>query len=214
MNKLQKTAAAILAAVMVMSCFAGCTKPVEHETEPAQAETETETEAETETEPPETEPETEEETETEITLPDSAEKLEDPDSNITGYSDDPDSETEPETESETEPETEEETKEPERIFNYLNGYTTTKELRDRRPVAIMINNIKNSLPQEGICDGDIYYECSAEGGITRIMMLVSDYEKLGTVGSVRSSRDYFVDFLATMTQYTFTQEEAHRHTKR
>ena len=60
----------------------------------------------------------------------------------------------------------------------------------------MINNIKNSLPQEGICDGDIYYECSAEGGITRIMMLVSDYEKLGTVGSIRSSRDYFVDFLA------------------
>ena len=196
MNKLQKTAAAILAAVMVMSCFAGCTKPVEHETEPAQAETETETETESETKSPETEPETEEETETEITLPDSAEKLEDPDSNITGYSDDPDSETEPETESETEPETEEETKEPERIFNYLNGYTTTKELRDRRPVAIMINNIKNSLPQEGICDGDIYYECSAEGGITRIMMLVSDYEKLGTVGSVRSSRDYFVDFLA------------------
>ena len=65
-----------------------------------------------------------------------------------------------------------------------------------RTVAIMINNIKNSLPQEGICDGDIYYERSAEGGITRIMMLVSDYEKLGTVGSIRSSRDYFVDFLA------------------
>lgn len=194
MNKLQKTAAAILAAVMVMSCFAGCTKPVEHETEPVQAETETETETETKTEAPETEPETEEETETEITLPDSAEKLEDPDSNITGYSDDPDPETA--AEPETEPETEEETKEPERIFNYLNGYTTTKELRDRRPVAIMINNIKNSLPQEGICDGDIYYECSAEGGITRIMMLVADYEKLGTVGSVRSSRDYFVDFLA------------------
>lgn len=198
MNKLQKTAAAILASVMLLSCFVGCTKPVENETEPAQIETEPETETETETEAPETEPETEEETETEVTLPDAAEKLEDPDSNITGYSDDPDSETEAEleTEPETEPETEEETKEPERIFNYLNGYTTTEELRDRRPVAIMINNIKNSLPQEGICDGDIYYECSAEGGITRIMMLVSDYEKLGTVGSIRSSRDYFVDFLA------------------
>ncbi len=85
---------------------------------------------------------------------------------------------------------------PDRIYNYLNGTTTTVEERDRRPVAIMINNIKESLPQVGICDGDIYYECAAEGGITRIMMVVSDWEKLGTVGSVRSSRDYFVDFLA------------------
>ena len=60
----------------------------------------------------------------------------------------------------------------------------------------MLNNLKKSLPQEGLCSGDIYYECAAEGGITRLMMLVSDYENLGTVGSIRSSRDYFVDFLA------------------
>ncbi len=83
-----------------------------------------------------------------------------------------------------------------RIYNYLNGETVTEEERKRRPVAIMINNIKESLPQIGICDGDLYYECAAEGGITRIMMVVSDPEKLGTVGSIRSSRDYFVDFLA------------------
>lgn len=85
---------------------------------------------------------------------------------------------------------------PDRIYNYLNGKTCTEEERNKRPVAIMINNIQKCLPQAGICDGDIYYECSAEGGITRIMMLSSDYENLGTVGSVRSSRDYFVDFLA------------------
>ena len=102
-----------------------------------------------------------------------------------------------ETEEATEAPTEAEIVDPDdRIYNYLNGKTTTVEERDRRPVAIMINNIKESLPQVGICDGDIYYECAAEGGITRIMMVVSDWEKLGTVGSVRSSRDYFVDFLA------------------
>ncbi len=105
-------------------------------------------------------------------------------------------------ESDTEPEQEQETvdavaevDEENRIYNYLNGETVTEEERDRRPVAIMINNIKESLPQIGICDGDLYYECAAEGGITRIMMLVSDPEDLGTVGSIRSSRDYFVDFL-------------------
>lgn len=193
-NKVKKALTVFLAAVMLATSFTACTKPVEDETLPPETEIdpplsmpESETETETETEP-------ETETETEITLPDSAEKLDAPDSVITGYSDDPDVETvaEPETEPETEAESEEEA----RIFNYLNGKTTTKELRDKRPVAIMVNNIKNSLPQEGITQGDIYYECAAEGGITRIMMLVSDYENLGTVGSIRSSRDYFVDFIA------------------
>lgn len=93
------------------------------------------------------------------------------------------------------PETEAEEAVPERIYNYLNGKTVTEEEQKRRPVAIMINNIKKSLPQEGVTRGDVYYECAAEGGITRIMMVTSDYESLPTVGSIRSSRDYFVDFL-------------------
>lgn len=158
------------------------------------SESESVTEQQTETES--------EESETEEEAPESEELLEDPDSVITGWSDDPvetsaADETEQESESETEvtAESEEEDEEPGRIYNYLNGYTTTEEERDKRPVAIMMNNIRNSLPQIGICDGDIYYECAAEGGITRIMMLVSDYANLGTVGSIRSSRDYFVDFL-------------------
>ena len=108
----------------------------------------------------------------------------------------PDEETEAPTEEPTEAPTEGAVEDPDRIYNYLNGTTTTAEERNRRPVAIMVNNIKESLPQVGICDGDIYYECAAEGGITRIMMVVSDWENLGTVGSIRSSRDYFVDFLA------------------
>jgi len=83
-----------------------------------------------------------------------------------------------------------------RIYNYLNGKTITEEEQNHRPVAVMINNIWTSLPQVGISEGEIYYECAAEGGITRIMMLLDDYEKAGVLGSIRSSRDYFVDFLA------------------
>lgn len=141
--------------------------------------TEPATEAETETE---TETESETELETEPPMPDEAEKIENPEYSASasiGKSEDS-----------------EETAEPERIYNYLNGVTTTVEEQSKRPVAIMINNIHHCLPQTGICDGDIYYECAAEGGITRIMMLVSDYENLGEVGSIRSSRDYFVDFLS------------------
>ena len=99
----------------------GCTvrdEETEAETEPAIVETETETETETEIE---TETETETEAETEPPLPDSAERLDKPDSKITGYSDDDedassrggqtsDKETEEETEAEEETE-------PERIYN-------------------------------------------------------------------------------------------------
>lgn len=80
------------------------------------------------------------------------------------------------------------------IINPLTGLAAEKDYTGRRPVAIMINNIKESLPQEGICSFDIMYECLAEGGITRMLGVVSDWENLPKVGSVRSSRDYYIDF--------------------
>ncbi len=173
------------------------TQAPETETEPEETETdppESETEPETETAEPETEP-AETETEAPETLPNEAELLTDPDSDIKEFSDE--SDTVPVVPAETKSaETEPEETEPERIYSYLNGRTATEEERDQRPVAIMLNNMKKSLPQAGLCEGDIYYECAAEGGITRLMMVCEDYETLGTVGSIRSSRDYFVDFLA------------------
>jgi len=206
MKNLKKRILALLLAAVMASSFTACGEnEAESDEAPAQVQTEEKAPTDSETEAPEeTDAETEEETEPEtedITLPSSEELLETPDSVITGYSDDQDTPeelepAEPETEAEAEETEPEEEKEPERIYNYLNGKTTTVEERDRRPVAIMINNIKNSLPQHGICEGDIYYECAAEGGITRIMMVTADYENLPTVGSIRSSRDYFVDFLA------------------
>lgn len=58
-----------------------------------------------------------------------------------------------------------------------------------RPVAIMINNIKEALPQTGLQSADLIYEMVTEGGITRLMAVYSDYTKLGLVGPVRSARD-------------------------
>lgn len=106
--------------------------------------------------------------------------------------------TEPET---TEPET---TAEPETaapieedsIINPLTGLESEIDFEDRRPVAIMINNIKQAMPQEGISYADVMYECVVEGGYTRLMMLAMDYENLPVVGSVRSSREYYLDFAA------------------
>ena len=75
----------------------------------------------------------------------------------------------------------------------LTGLPLADELVGRRPAAVMINNIKASMPQIGISNAQIIYECLAEGGITRLIALFEDYENLGTVGSVRSARDYFID---------------------
>lgn len=219
--KSMKRTLALLLSVLMLASAAACGKEggetVDSTEAPAMEETLPQEEAEESAEEPEEEKPADEtvpapdtaEAETEITLPSSEELLETPDSVITGYSDDKDTEEElaaeeaakqeateqAKAEEEAKQEEEAEPEEPSRIYNYLNGKTTTVEERDRRPVAIMINNIKKSLPQHGICEGDIYYECAAEGGITRIMMLVADYENLPTVGSIRSSRDYFVDFL-------------------
>ena len=111
----------------------------------------------------------------------------------------------PETDADTSAETETETPEPEttapepeddRIVNPLTGLESDIDFEDRRPVAIMINNIKPATPQEGISYADVMYECIVEGGYTRLMMLAMDYENLPVVGSVRSSREYYLDFAA------------------
>ena len=60
----------------------------------------------------------------------------------------------------------------------------------------MINNIEVATPQEGVSYADIMYECVVEGWQTRLMMVVSEYESLPVVGSVRSSREYYLDFAA------------------
>ena len=79
-------------------------------------------------------------------------------------------------------------------FNKLTGEGSDTDLSQSRPVGIMINNIKVSCPQEGISNADVIYECLAEGGITRMLMFVDDYADLPAVGSIRSSRDYYLDF--------------------
>lgn len=81
--------------------------------------------------------------------------------------------------------------------NPLTGESSdNSSISDKRPVAIMINNIKQALPQYGISSADIIYETLAEGGITRLMALYSDVDKIPKTGPIRSLRDYYIDFLA------------------
>lgn len=69
-----------------------------------------------------------------------------------------------------------------------------KSNEGKRPLAIMISNIKKATPQFGITECDMYYEIEAEGGITRIMGIFADVSEIPSiVGPVRSAREYYVD---------------------
>lgn len=62
-----------------------------------------------------------------------------------------------------------------------------------RPHAIMINNNHAAWPQSGLQDAYLVYEIIVEGGITRMMALYKDQET-AKIGSIRSSRHYFLDY--------------------
>ncbi len=109
--------------------------------------------------------------------------------------DDTTADTEETSESETTP-AETESSEVPALINPLTGLVSEKDFTGLRPVAIMINNIAISCPQKGVSEADVIYECLVEGGYTRLMMLSMDYSNLGTVGSVRSTRHYYLDFSA------------------
>lgn len=78
-------------------------------------------------------------------------------------------------------------------INSLTGLWIDEEAAARRPVAIMINNIKAALPQSGISDADIMYETLAEGNITRLVAVFQDFNT-EKIGPVRSTRHYYLNF--------------------
>lgn len=80
------------------------------------------------------------------------------------------------------------------VINQLTGLPTTQELSTQRPIAIMFNNLKAALPQHGIAEMDVVYEAIVEGSITRLLGIVTDWKNLPSIGSIRSSRDYYIDF--------------------
>ena len=80
------------------------------------------------------------------------------------------------------------------MVSYLTGLPVSEEVKESRPLAVMFNNIKEGCPQAGIAEAAIVYEAPVEGRITRLMGIFDDYRNLEKVGSIRSSRDYFVYF--------------------
>ncbi len=82
--------------------------------------------------------------------------------------------------------------EPGQMRSYLSGLPVDEKIGNRRPLAIMLNNLKAAQPMSGISYADVVYEYVVEGSITRLMGLFENYDNLDKIGSVRSCREYFV----------------------
>lgn len=84
------------------------------------------------------------------------------------------------------------TLEPGQMRSYLSGLPVDEKIGNRRPLAVMLNNLEAAQPMSGISYADVVYEYVVEGTITRLMGLFENYDDLDKIGSVRSCREYFV----------------------
>jgi hypothetical protein len=82
--------------------------------------------------------------------------------------------------------------EPVGFVNPLTGEATETDISQNRPIVAMLNTIKQALPQSGNSKADLLIEVPEEGGITRVMGVYQDLTDVGTLGTIRSTRDYFV----------------------
>lgn len=80
-----------------------------------------------------------------------------------------------------------------KIFCYTNGQWIDEEYKDKRCIAVSINNLEPAIPQSGVGSADIIYEMLAEGGVTRLLAVFnpSEFPTLTKIGPVRSARQYF-----------------------
>lgn len=82
--------------------------------------------------------------------------------------------------------------EPVRFTNPLTGEETETDISANRPLAVMLNTLKKSLPQSGPGSADMLIEMTEEGGITRVMAVYQDFSDVGNLGTIRSTREYFL----------------------
>ena len=82
----------------------------------------------------------------------------------------------------------------------LNGVYTTKEMAERRPIGVMVENSSDARPQSGLNKADLVYEVVTEGGITRFLAFYQ-CQDASEIGPVRSSRTYYLDWVEELTAF-------------
>ncbi len=82
---------------------------------------------------------------------------------------------------------------PTALVNPLTGLPMDEDKLNNRPYAFMLNNLKKALPMSGVSKADVIYEALAEGGITRLLGVYQDISALGDIGTIRSTRTYYLE---------------------
>lgn len=77
------------------------------------------------------------------------------------------------------------------VISELTGEPIDEALQHQRPIAMMVDNEKTALPHFGIAEADVVYEMmnsTANGRITRLMVLLKDWSDIVQMGNIRSAR--------------------------
>ncbi len=77
------------------------------------------------------------------------------------------------------------------VKNPLTGLWIDEKYANKRPISIQIENTTMALPQYGISHADIIYEMYVEGGITRLMCIITEFEDIEKLEPIRSNRHYY-----------------------
>jgi hypothetical protein len=77
----------------------------------------------------------------------------------------------------------------------LTGRLVPPDVAARRPIAVMIDDLRAARPQSGFGAASVVWQAPAEGGIPRYMLVFQDQEP-GSVGPVRSARYYYIAWAA------------------
>ena len=73
----------------------------------------------------------------------------------------------------------------------ITGEPISEDIKDQRPIAVMVDNEKTALPHFGTAEADVVYEMmnsTKNDRITRLMCIVKDWGKIEQLGSIRSTR--------------------------
>lgn len=73
----------------------------------------------------------------------------------------------------------------------LTGEWISVELKNQRPIAAMVDNEVTALDHYGVNSADIVYEMmnsTANGRVTRLMVIYKDWQNITQLGSIRSAR--------------------------
>lgn len=78
------------------------------------------------------------------------------------------------------------------VRSKLTNEWISEELANQRPLAVMMPTDAAAQPQYGIGSAEILYECMEEGGVSRQMAIINDWQNFEKIGNIRSCRDYYL----------------------